>query len=185
WQCAEAIVAGLPTALCLQAGVARSCESKPICWAFSMGMSMARIYSKASNHFSGLNSVTLSANGDLAAVCLNDSELLVYRIIGSGQSVDPAQIINPMDDSLEEDAFLEEHLFLRLPPDRYRRAPAGEVHFRDTKLGFLNEDMLLVAREIQRTGGADPAPPAERDHISLAVIKVDTGEVVAEFTDSA
>jgi hypothetical protein len=150
-----------------------------------MGTSMARIYSKALNHFSGLNSVALDANGDLAAVCLNDSELFVYRIIEGAQPIDPAQTINPRDGPLEEGASLEEHRFLRLLPDRYKRAPAGEVHFRDTKLTFLNEESLLVAREIQRTGGADPAPPAEQDHISLAAIKVDTGDMVAEFTDPA
>ena len=150
-----------------------------------VGSNMARIYSKASNHFSGLNSVALNASGDLAAVCLNDSEVFVYRIIKGAQTIDPSQIINPVRGSLEESDSLEEHRFLRLSPDRYQRGSAGEVHFRDTKLTFLNDQTLLVAREIQRLGGARPAAPAAQDHISLAAIKIATGKVVAEFTDSA
>ena len=145
---------------------------------------MARIYNKVLNHFSGLNSVALNANGDLAAVCLNDSELFVYRIIEGAQTIDPARISNPMYGSLEEGAYLEEYRFLRLSPDRNRQASFGEVHFRGTKLAFLNEETLLVAREIQRIGGTEPAP-AEREHISLASIKMETGDVVAEFTDAA
>src|SRR5947209_12377920 len=137
-------------------------------------MSMTRIYNKASNHFSGLNSVALNASGDLAAVCLNDSELFVYRIIERAQTINPAQIINPVCGSREERASLEEHRFLRLSPDRYQGASAGEVHFRDSKLAFLNDETLLVAREIQRLGGATSAPPAEQDHISLAAINIKT-----------
>ena len=37
---------------------------------------MPLIYNKILTHFSGLNSVALNANGDLAALCFNDRELL-------------------------------------------------------------------------------------------------------------
>jgi hypothetical protein len=148
-------------------------------------MSMARIYNKALNHFSGLNSVALNAGGDLAAVCLNDSELFVYRIIEAARTSDSSRITDPVRGSREDGASLKEHRFLRLSPGRHQRASAGEVHFRDSKLAFLNDETLLVAREIQRLGGRGPAAPAAQNHISLAAIKIATGKVVAEFTDSA
>jgi hypothetical protein len=47
----------------------------------SWGLAMPLIYNRILTHFSGLNSVALNAAGDLAAVCVDDRELHVYRII--------------------------------------------------------------------------------------------------------
>ena len=48
---------------------------------------MPLIYNRILTHFSGLNSVALNATGDLAAVCFNDRELHVYRIIGGATEI--------------------------------------------------------------------------------------------------
>lgn len=141
---------------------------------------MAQIYDKILTHFSGLNSVALGTNGDLAAACFNDRDLHVYRIIE-----DPSQIVDPKIGALTEGGYLEEHRFIRLSQGRYNRPPEAEVSYQDTKLTFLNDETILVARAINQVGGGGRKPPEKPAHISLAAIKIDTGEMVAEFTDPA
>src|SRR5437016_402553 len=145
---------------------------------------MALIYNKILTRFSGLNSVALNANGDLAAVAFHDSELYVYRIVEGPQSVDPSEIVNPQVGGLLEGGFLEECRFLRLSPGWYKEPSGGEVEFARTKLAVLDDETLLVAREINYLGDGNPIPLEERAHISLAAVNVERGEVVAEFTDS-
>jgi hypothetical protein len=141
------------------------------------------IYNKILTHFSGLNSVALNAAGDLAAVCFNDRELHVYRIIEGPRKIDPSQIVNPNIGGLEEGASLEEYRFLRLSIGRHGRPSNAKVRFDETKLAFLNDEILLVAREIRQLGGGNPSALENSAHISLAAVKIETGEVVAEFTD--
>jgi hypothetical protein len=144
---------------------------------------MALIYNKISSRFSGLNSVALSANGDLAAVAFHDSELYVYRIIESPESIDPSEIVNP--EVGVEGGSLEECRFLRLSPPWYRAPSGGEIEFGCTKLAFLDEETLLVAREINYVGGGSAVPPEEQPNVSLTAVNVERGEVVAEFSDAA
>src|SRR4051812_3237246 len=120
---------------------------------------MALIYHKILTKFSGLNSVALSANGDLAAVAFHDSELYVYRIIEGPQSIDPSEIVNPQVGV--EGGFLEECRFLRLSPAWYKAPSGGEIEFGCTKLAFLDEETLLVAREINYVGGGSEIPLKE------------------------
>src|SRR6516165_8852112 len=106
---------------------------------------MPLIYNRILTHFSGLNSVALNATGDLAAVCFNDRELHVYRIIEGPRKIDPSEIVNPRIGALEERASLEEHRFLRLSIGRYGRPADARVSFKSTRLAFLNDEILLVA----------------------------------------
>ena len=148
---------------------------------------MSLIYNKILTHFSGLNSVALYASGDLTAVCFHDRELLAYRIIEGSQKIDISQIAkNPNIGALPERGSLEEYRSIRLPPPSLHNRPSGaKVSFAYTKLAFLNDEILLVAREIEQVGGGGaPPPPDERANISLAAVRIATGEVVAEFTDS-
>jgi hypothetical protein len=148
---------------------------------------MALIYNKILNHFSRLNSVALNANGDLAVVCFNDRELIVYRIVEGPKKINPSTIVNPNIGALEEGGALKEYRFIRLPPpSRRNRPPGARVSFESTKIAFLNDKTLLVAREIEQVGGGEAGPPPEeRANINLAAIKIATGEVVAEFMDSS
>jgi hypothetical protein len=147
---------------------------------------MALIYNRILTHFSGLNSVALNASGDLAAACFNDRELLVCRIIEGPRKIDPSEIVNPKLGGLEEGGSLEEYRFIRLPPpSRHNRPLGAKVYFEHTKLAFLNDEILLVAREIEQVGGGRSPPPSEEVNISLAAVKIETGDVVAEFTDSS
>jgi hypothetical protein len=143
---------------------------------------MALILDKMSTCFSGLNSVALSPAGDMAAVCFNDRELHIFRILGHPRGVDPSQNISPESAASDEDGYLEEYRFLRLAQGRYDRPPAADVRYSRTKLTFLTDEILLVAREIEQVGGGGWAPPEEPAHISLAAVRIETGEVVAEFT---
>jgi hypothetical protein len=143
---------------------------------------MPLIYNKILTHFSGLNSVALNATGDLAGVCINDRELHVFRIVEGEHKIDPSQIVNPSIGALEEGGFLEEYRFHRLSVGRYNMHADAEVDLKNTRLTFLNDDILLVAREIEALGGNSP-PLEKRPHLSLAAVKIETGEVVAEFTD--
>ena len=147
---------------------------------------MALIYNKILTHFSGLNSVALSANGDLAAACFNDRELLVYRIIEGPRQIDPSKIVNPNIGALEEGGSLQEYRFIRLPlASRHDRPLGAEVNFEHTKLTFLTDETLLIAREIEQIGGGKRPPPSKEINISLAAVDIKSGKVVSEFTDSA
>jgi hypothetical protein len=139
-------------------------------------LDVAVIFDKVFTFFSGMNSVALSPGGDLAAVCFHDRELHIYRII------EPSQAIKPRSRARDTAASLEEYRFERLPQGRYDRPPEAEVHFRHTKLAFLDDETLLVAREIEQVGGGSRKPPEEPANISLAAVSVGTGEVVREFT---
>jgi hypothetical protein len=142
---------------------------------------MPLIYDKVLTHFYGLNSVALNAKGDLAAACFNERELHVYRVIEN-----PSQKVHPKMGALSEGGSLEEYRFIRLPAQRYNRPPEAEVNFRYSKLAFLNDETLMVAREIEQIGGGRAGPPVgERENISLVAVKIGTGGVIAEFTDSA
>jgi hypothetical protein len=143
---------------------------------------MPLIYNKILSHFSGLNSVALNATGDLAAICLNDRELHVYRIVEGEHKIDPSKIVNPNIGGLEEGGYLEEYRFHRLSVGRYNMPADAKVDLENTRVTFLNDDILLVAREIEALGGKSP-PQARRPHLSLAAVKIETGENVAEFTD--
>jgi hypothetical protein len=145
---------------------------------------MALMYNKVLTHFSGLNAVALNEKGDLAAVSFHDRELFVYRIV-EGEAIDPSQIVNPAVGALREGSSLEECHFHRLPLAAHDRASAGRVEFDDTKLAFLDDETLLVARGISYVGGGSPGPGVERPNVSLAAVRIQTGEVVAEFTDPA
>jgi hypothetical protein len=144
---------------------------------------MSLIYNKCLSLYTGLNSVALNATGDLAAVCFNDREIIGYRVNAGSREIDPSQIVNPKIGALEDESSLEEYRFHRLLPGRYNRPPEAEVYFRDTKLAFLDDEILLVARGIEQIGGGSSTPPGELAHVSLAAVKIETGEVVAEFTD--
>ena len=147
---------------------------------------MALIYNKILTNFSGLNSVALSANGDLAAACFNDRELVVYRIIEGHRQIDPSKIVNPKLGGLEEGGFLEEYRFIRLPtPSRHNRPLGAKVSFEHTTLAFLTDETLLVAREVEQIGGGRSPPASEEVNISLAAVDITSGKVVSEFTDSA
>ena len=80
---------------------------------------------------------------------------------------------------------MEECRFLRLSPSRYKAPPGGEIEFGYTKLAFLDEETLLVAREINYLGGGRAIPLMEQANVSLTAVNVERGEVVAEFTDPA
>jgi hypothetical protein len=138
---------------------------------------MALILDKMSTCFSGLNSVALSPTGDMAAVCFNDRELYVYRILGHPRGIDPSQNVNPGTAASDEEGYLEEYRFLRLVQGRYNRPPDAEVRFRHTKLAFLTDEILLVAREIEQVGGGGWTPQEEPANTSLAAIRIETGEV--------
>jgi hypothetical protein len=144
---------------------------------------MPLIYNRILTHFSGLNSVALNATGNLAAVCFNDRELHLYRIIEGPRKIDPSQIVNPNIGGLEERASLEEYRFLRLSIGCYGRPSDAKLRFKSTRLAFLNDEILLVAREIDHLAGANSTGQENLDWISLAAVKIATGEVVAEFTD--
>jgi hypothetical protein len=144
---------------------------------------MPLIYNRILTNFSGLNSVALNATGELAAVCFNDRELHVYRIIEGPRKIDPSQIVNPNIGGLEERASLEEYRFLRLSIGRYGRPSDARVRFKSTRLAFLNDEILLVAREIDHLAGGNSTGHENLDWISLAAVKIATGEVVGEFTD--
>ena len=147
---------------------------------------MALIYNKILTNFSGLNSVALSANGDLAAACFNDRELVVYRIIEGHRQIDPSKIVNPNIGALEEGGSLQEYRFIRLPlASRHDRPLGAEVNFEHTKLTFLTDETLLIAREIEQIGGGKRPPPSKEINISLAAVDIKSGKVVSEFTDSA
>jgi hypothetical protein len=146
---------------------------------------MALIYNKILTRFSGLNSVALGANGNLAAVAFHDSELYVYRIVEGPQSVDPSEIVNPQVGGLLEGGSLEECRFLRLSPSWSKAPSGGEIRFGCTQLAFLDEETLLVAREINSVGGGSAIPLKERANISLTAVNVERGAMVAEFTDPA
>jgi hypothetical protein len=137
---------------------------------------VALIFDKVLTFFSGMNCLALSPGGERAAVCFHDRELLVYRII------EPAQTLKPRRRARDSEGSLEEYRFLRLAQGRYNRPPEAEVHYRHTKLAFLDDDTLLVAREIEQVGGGSQKTPEEPAHISLAAVRVETGEVVREFT---
>src|SRR5258708_14164548 len=113
---------------------------------------MSLIYNKILSHYSGLNSVALNATGDLAAVCFNDREIIVYRILEGSQKIDPSQIVNPKIGAVLEGGSLQEYRFIRLPLTRYNRPPAAEGNYSHTKLAFLNDDILLVARTVEQIG---------------------------------
>src|SRR5436309_6607283 len=100
---------------------------------------MALIFDKVLTFFSGMNSVALSPGGELAAVCFHDRELHVYRI------VEPAQTTKPGRRARDSEGSLEEYRFLRLAQGRYNRPPEAEVHYRHTRLAFLDDHTLLVA----------------------------------------
>lgn len=136
---------------------------------------MALIFDKVLTFFSGMNAVALSPGGDLAAVCFHDRELYVYRI------VEPPRTSERKNAARDARGSLEEYRFLRLAQGRYNRPPEAEVHYRYTKLAFLDNDTLLVAREIEQVGGGW-RPQEEPANISLAAIRVGTGELVREFT---
>jgi hypothetical protein len=146
------------------------------------GLEMPLIYNRILSHFSGLNSVALNGTGDLAAVCFNDRELHVYHLIEGSRKIDPSKIVNPNIGGLEEGSSLEEYRFHRLSMCRYNMPADVKVRFDDTKLAFLNDQILLVAREIEALGENSP-PQEKRPHLSLAAVKIETGDVVAEFTD--
>src|SRR5258708_20430700 len=78
-------------------------------------LDVSLIYNKILSHYSGLNSVALDASGDLAAVCFNDREIIVYRILEGSQKIDPSKIVNPKMGALAEGGWLQEYLFRRLP----------------------------------------------------------------------
>jgi hypothetical protein len=137
---------------------------------------VAVIFDKVFTFFSGMNSVALSPGGGLAAVCFHDRELYVYRII------EPSQASKPRGGARDAAGSLEEYRFLRLAQGRYNRPPEAEVHFSHTKLAFLDDETLLVAREIEQVGGGSQRTPEEPANISLAAVRVGTGEVVREFT---
>jgi hypothetical protein len=144
---------------------------------------MPLIYNRILTHFSGLNSVALNATGDLAVACFNDRELHIYRIIEGPRKIDPSQIANPRIGALEEESSLEEYRFHRLSMGRYGRPSDARVRFSDTRLAFLRDDILLVARAIEQLGGGNSTALENRANISLAAVEIETGEVVAEFTD--
>ena len=147
---------------------------------------MALIYNKILTHFSGLNSVALNANGDMAAACFNDREIIVYRIIEGPRQIDTSKIVNPNIGALEEGGSLQEFRFIRLPmPGRHNRPLGAKVRFEHTKLAFLNDETLLVAREVEQIGGGRSPPPSEDVNISLAAVDIESGKVVSEFMDSA
>ncbi len=137
---------------------------------------MTFVFDKMLTFFSGMNAVALSPGGELAAVCFHDRELYVYRIVG------PPPTSKRTSRARDEAGSLEEYRFVRLAQSRYNRPPEAEVHYRDTKLAFLDDDTLLVAREIEQVGGGSQKTPEELAHISLAAVRVETGEVVREFT---
>ena len=85
---------------------------------------MPLIYNRILTHFSGLNCVALNATGDLAAVCFNDRELHVYRIIEGPRKIDPSQIVNPNIGSLEERASLA---WIPIRGDSPKSPPPGRV----------------------------------------------------------
>src|SRR5258708_4012145 len=103
-------------------------------------LDLTLIYNKILSDFSGLNSVALNASGDLAAVCFNDREIIVYRILEGSQKIDPSQIVNPKIGAVLEGGSLQEYRFIRLPLARYNRPPAAEVNYRPSKLAFLNDE---------------------------------------------
>jgi hypothetical protein len=146
---------------------------------------MALIYNKLVNRFSGLNSVALSPSGELAAVAFHDSELYVYRIVEGPERIDPSEIVNPQVGGMDKEGFLEECRFLRLSPFRSREPSGGEIAFDDTKLAFLDDETLLVVREMNYLGSKSPIPLEQRPHLSLTAVNVARGKVVAEFTDPA
>jgi hypothetical protein len=146
---------------------------------------MPSIRDSASSIFSGLNSIALSPSGNVAAVCLNDRELHFYRIVEAPWGRDPSQSANLESGRSPKHPYLEETQFLRLPQERYHRPTNAEVSYACTKLAFLDEDTLLVAREISQVGGGDEVPPEEPANTSLIAIQIRSGELVAEFTDSA
>jgi hypothetical protein len=137
---------------------------------------MPSIDYKTSTVFSGLNAVALSPSGNLAAVCFNDRELLFYRIAEGPPDMDRTDF--------RKGGYLEEYRFLRLPQGRYNRPPQADVHYQHTKLAFLDEESLLVARQIEQVGGGSWKPPEKPANISLAALNIPSGELVAELTDS-
>src|SRR5205807_2341268 len=124
---------------------------------------------KILSQFSGLNSVALSAKGDLAAVAFHDSELYVYRIVEGPESIDPSESVDPQDGGRlgEEGGSWEECRFLRLSPAWYKAPSGGQIEFGCTKLAFRDEETLLVAREINDVGGGSAIPHEERAKVSL------------------
>jgi hypothetical protein len=144
---------------------------------------MTLIYENVSTCFTGLNSVALNAAGNIAAVCFNDRELFVYQIIDASRNADPADIANPTAATLGDSGSLKESRFIRLSPGRYDRPVHAKVDFEDTKIAFLDDETLLVARGIRQLGGGKSGLPKPAN-ISLAAIRIETGEMLAEFTDS-
>jgi hypothetical protein len=139
-------------------------------------LDVSLIFDKVLTFFSGMNAVALSPGGDLAAVCFHDRELYVYHIVESPHTS------KRRNSARDAGGSLEEYRFLRLPQGRYNRPPEADVHYRHTKLAFLDNDTLLLAREIEQVGGGSQNTPEEPAHVSLAAVRVETGEVVREFT---
>jgi len=143
---------------------------------------MARIFDRILSSFSGLNSVALDPDARLAAVCFNDRELHVYHILKGARHPERLQAADTTVDSEDEVVYLDEYRFLRLAQDRYGRPANAEIRYRHSRIAFLNQETILIAREIEQVGGGSFTSEEEPATISLAAIRVGTGEVIAEYT---
>src|SRR5690349_81026 len=107
---------------------------------------MARINDLILTSFSGLNSVALDADARQAAVCFNDRELHIYRIVADRQNSGQSQTSEPTAATDLEDGHLEESRFFRLEQGRYGRPDHAEVSYRHSRIAFFDEQTILVAR---------------------------------------
>src|SRR5207302_685515 len=81
-----------------------------------------------------------------------DRELIVYRILEDAE-IDASQILNPKLGAMDDRSSLEEYRVHRLPLPPHDPAWTSRIEFDYTKLAFLDDETLLVAREIRYVGG--------------------------------
>jgi hypothetical protein len=107
-----------------------------------------------------IDSLALSPSGDRAVVAIGRDRLSTF-------DVSPGS--------------LEARATFAMPPDRYQGRPGVRIYVLETRVAFLDEATILLARRLTRRAGDGSIPREQLSRISLLAVDAGTGRLRGEF----